>query len=137
VRHRHAAGQPAPAGADLAADDGPGGPRQQGKATFKVTVHGQGAAKSQVAEGSADVLQPFDLAGHVRTGPNEVTVEVRNEMDLLCQAVGRHFEPHKAGPPAKPVLEAVMGYGRTRLSTADALRARAAVKYAGRGPRTW
>ena len=27
-----------------------------------------------------------------------------------------------------------MGYGRTRLSTADVLRAKATVKYAGKGP---
>jgi hypothetical protein len=32
------------------------------------------------------------------------------------------------------VLEVAIGYGHTRLSTADVLRARAAVKYAGKGP---
>ena len=52
----------------------------------------------------------------------------------MCQVVGRHFEPHRVGPPVKPVLEAVMDYDRTSLSTKDALRAKAAVKYAGKGP---
>ena len=52
----------------------------------------------------------------------------------MCQVVGRHSEPHKAGPPEKPVLEVVMDYDRTSLSTADLLRAKATVKYAGRGP---
>jgi hypothetical protein len=41
---------------------------------------------------------------------------------MLCQAVGRHFEPHEAGPQERPVLELAMGYGRTSLSTADAVR---------------
>jgi hypothetical protein len=67
--------------------------------------------------------------GHVRPGPNEVS----GETGLMYQVVGRHFVPHKAGPPEKPVLEVVMGYDRTSLSTADQLRARAAVKYNGRG----
>ena len=52
----------------------------------------------------------------------------------MCQVVGRHFEPHRVGPPVKPVLEAVMDYDRTSLSTKDLLRAKAAVKYDGRGP---
>jgi hypothetical protein len=30
-----------------------------------VTVNGKGAAKGQVTEDNADVLQPFDLTGHV------------------------------------------------------------------------
>ena len=72
-------------------------------------------------------LQQFNLKDHVRTGPNETTIEVRGETNLLYQAVGRHFEPYKAGPPAKPVREVAMSYVRTRLSPADQLRAKAAV----------
>ena len=52
----------------------------------------------------------------------------------MCQVVGRHFEPHRVGPPVKPVLEAVMDYDRTSLSTKDVLRAKATVKYGGKGP---
>jgi hypothetical protein len=103
-----------------------------------VTVTGREAARGQVTVDSADVLQQFDLAGHVRAGPNEVTVEAKGETGLLCQVVGRHSEPHTAEAQERPVLEVVMGYDRTNLSTADALRARAAVKYNGRGGRrTW
>jgi hypothetical protein len=40
VRHRDVAGQPAAAGADLAADGGARGPKQQGKAAFTGTVNG-------------------------------------------------------------------------------------------------
>jgi hypothetical protein len=86
-----------------------------------------------VTEDNADVLQQFDLTGHVRPGPSEVAVEVRGETGLLCQAVGRHSEPHRAGPEERPVPEVATGCGRARPSTAGALRARAAVKYAGRG----
>jgi hypothetical protein len=46
VRRRHAAGQPAPAGAALAADDGAGVPRQQGEASVSVTVTAKEAAKA-------------------------------------------------------------------------------------------
>jgi hypothetical protein len=63
-----------------------------------------------------------------------VTVEVKGETGLLYLAVGRHSEPYRAGPPAKPVLEAVMDYDRTRHSTADALRAKAAVRCGGTRP---
>ena len=76
---------------------GAGGPKQQGKATFTVTVNGKEAAKGQVTEDNADVLQQFDLKEHVRPGANEVTVEVKGETNLMYQVVGRHFEPYTAG----------------------------------------
>jgi hypothetical protein len=71
---------------------GAGGPKQQGKATFTVTVNGREAAKGQVAEDDADVPQQFDPKDHVRTGPYEVTVEVQGAT-MMFQAVGRHIEP--------------------------------------------
>ena len=111
-----------------------GGPRQQGKATFTMTINGREAAEGQVTEDSADVLQQFDPKYHVRAGPNEVAVEVKGESGLLYQGVGRHSEPFKAGPPTSPVLDVVMDYDRTSLSTRDVLRAKATVKCNGRGP---
>jgi len=69
----------------------------------------------------------------VRACPDEVTVEVPGDT-LLYQAVGRPFEPHRAGPQERPVLEVAIDYDRTRLSAADALRARATVKYNGKEP---
>jgi hypothetical protein len=71
-----------------------------------MTINGKEAAEGQVTEDSADVFQRLDLTGHVRTGPNEVTVEVKGETGLLYQAVGRHFVPHKAKAQEKPVPEA-------------------------------
>ena len=59
---------------------------------------------------------------------------MKGETNLMYQVVGRHFEPFRAGPPAKPVLEVVMGYDRTSLSTKDVLRAKATVKYNGKVP---
>jgi hypothetical protein len=113
---------------------GAGGPKQQGKATFTVAVNGKEAAEGQVTEDSADVLRQFDLKDHVRTGPNEATVGVKGETGLLYQVAGWHFEPYRAGPQQRPVLEAVMDYDRPSPSTKDVLRAKAAVKYDGRGP---
>jgi hypothetical protein len=112
---------------------GAGGPKQRGKAAFTVTVNGQAAAKGQVAEGNADVLQQFDLAGHVRPGSDEVSIEARGDT-MLYQAVSRHFELHRAEAQERPVLEVAMGYDRTSLSAADVLRAKAAAKYGGKGP---
>jgi hypothetical protein len=59
---------------------------------------------------------------------------VRGETGLLYQMVGLHFGPHKAEAQGKLVLEVVMDYDRTSLSTADVLRAKATVKYGGREP---
>jgi hypothetical protein len=52
---------------------GAGGPRQRGKAAFTAAVNGKEAAKGQVTEGNAAVLQQFDLPEHVRTVPDEVS----------------------------------------------------------------
>jgi hypothetical protein len=70
----------------------------------------------------------------VRPGPDEATVEVRGETNLLYQAVGRHFEPHNAEAQEKPVPEAAMGYDRARPSTADVLGAKATVRCGGKEP---
>jgi hypothetical protein len=99
----------------------------------QIADNGKEAAKGQVTEENANVLQQLGLKDHVRAGPDEVTVEVRGDT-MLYQAVGRHSEPHRAGPQQNPVPEAVMDYDRTSLSTADALRARVTVKHNGKGP---
>jgi hypothetical protein len=78
------------------------------------------------------VLQQFDLAGHVRPGSDEVSIEAQGDT-MLYQAVGRHFELHRAEAQERPVLEVAMGYDRTRLSAADVLWAKAAAKYGGKG----
>ena len=69
----------------------------------------------------------------MRACPDEVSVEVQGDT-MLYQAVGRHFELHRAEAQGKSVLEVVLGYDRTRLSTAGAVWARATVKDAGQGP---
>jgi hypothetical protein len=81
-------------------------------------------------------LVVLDPKGQVRAGPGEVTFEVQADT-LLYQIVGRHSEPHEAGPPERPVLEVAMDYDRTRRPTKDALRARAAVQSPARSRRTW
>ena len=53
----------------------------------------------------------------------------------MYQIVGRHFEPwQEAEPPKKPVLDVAVDYDRTKLSTADLLRAKATLKYNGKVP---
>ena len=46
---------------------GLGGPKQEGKATFKLLVNGKEAAKGEITEANADVMQVFDLKE--RPGP--------------------------------------------------------------------
>ena len=74
-------------------------------------------ADGEVNEKNGDVLQLFDLKEHTRVGRNEVTIEVKGETNLMYQVVGRHFEPWKAEDKKKPVLDVVVDYDRTRLST--------------------
>jgi hypothetical protein len=114
---------------------GAGGPAHKGTTPFTVKVNGKEAARGEVTEKNADVLQLFDLKGHVQVGRNEVAIEARGETGLMYQVVGRHFEPRKGGErPAKPVLEVDVAYDRTRLSTKDLLKAKATVRYNGKQP---
>jgi hypothetical protein len=102
--------------------------------SFTIPVNGKEAARGQVTQGNTDVLQQFDPKGHVRAGPDGATAEERGETGLLYQVVCRHFEPHKADAKERPGPEVVIGCDRTRLSTADVLRAKAAVRPGGKGP---
>ncbi len=80
------------------------------------------------------MMQMFDLKEHLRPGANEVTLQVKGETNLMYQIVGRHFEPWKQQAPAKPLFEVAVDYDRTKLSTADLLRAKATLKYNGQAP---
>src|SRR5262249_12436950 len=102
---------------------------------FAIRVNGREAAKGQVTEQNADVLQLFDLKAHTQAGANEVTIEVNGETNLMYQIVGRHFEPWKDRPtPVKPVLPGDVAYDRTELSTSGLLRAKATLRYDGDAP---
>src|SRR5439155_16537231 len=87
---------------------GMSGAKQEGKAEFVVKVNGKDAAKGEVTEQNADVLQAFDLKELTKIGPNEVEIQVTGHTNLMFQIVGRHYEPWKlqpgiAGKP--PVLD--------------------------------
>jgi hypothetical protein len=114
---------------------GMGGAKQEGKAEFAIRVNGKEVAQGEVTEQNADVLQSYDLKEHTQTGRNEVEIQVKGSTNLMYQIVGRHFEPWKREPAtSKPVLEVAVDYDRTKLSTADLLRARATVRYHGHLP---
>src|SRR5262249_24346954 len=82
---------------------------------------------------NADVLQQFDLTPHLAKGETKVSLVAKGETGLMYQVVGRHFEPHrKDDVPAKPVLAVDMEFDRTKLSTADMLKATATLPYHGR-----
>jgi hypothetical protein len=111
---------------------GAGGPKQEGKASFVVKVHGKKAGEGEITEENADVIQAFDLKGLTETGANDVSIDVTGKTNLMYQIVGRYFEPWKKDQLAKkPVLDINVEYDRTSLSTADLLRAKATVKYQG------
>jgi hypothetical protein len=116
---------------------GMSGQKQEGKAEFVIRVNGKAAAKGEVTEQNADVLQAFDLKELTKVGANEVEIQVTGKTNLMYQIVGRHYEPWKlqpgiAGKP--PVLDVAVDYDRTALSTADLLRAKATLKYQGDMP---
>lgn len=113
---------------------GLGGAKQEGTAAFQVLVNGRPAARGEVTPENADVLQAFDLKDHTRTGAHEVEIRVEGSTNLMYQVVARHYEPWKPEDVKKPVLEVAVEYDRTKLSTADLLRAKATLRYHGEVP---
>src|SRR5262249_45922170 len=114
---------------------GLGGTKQVGKAEFVIKVNGKQAAKGEVTEENADVLQAFDLKEQTKVGANEVEIQVAGKTNLMYQLVGRHFEPwKKQDEPARPVLEVSVDYDNTKLSTSDLLKAKATLRYNGKLP---
>ena len=114
---------------------GLGGAKQKGKAEFVVTVNGKEAGKGEVTEDNADVMQLFDLREFTKVGANEVEIEVKGETNMMYQVVGRHFAPWGDRKPVdKPALDIAVEYDRTKLSTADLLKAKATLRYNGEMP---
>jgi hypothetical protein len=113
---------------------GLGGVKQKGKAEFVVTVNGKEAGKGEVTEDNADVMRLFDLKDLTKTGENSVEIEVKGETNMMYQVVARHFVPYRDRPPERTPLEVTVDYDRTKLSTADVLKAKATLKYNGDMP---
>jgi hypothetical protein len=116
---------------------GMGGARVQGRIPFTVLVNGKEAARGEVSEDNADVMQAFDLKAVTKAGDNEVTIRTEGETSLMYQVVGRHYQPWaKEAPltPAKAPLEIQVSYDRTKLATSDLIHAKATLKYNGALP---
>jgi hypothetical protein len=113
---------------------GLGGAKQSGKAEFVITVNGKEAGKGEVTEDNADVMRLFDLKELTKVGANEVEIEVKGDTNMMYQVVGRHFAPWGNQPVDRPVLDVGVEYDRTKLSTADLLKAKATLRYNGEMP---
>jgi hypothetical protein len=114
---------------------GLGGAAPKGTTPFVVRVGGKEVASGKVTEANSDVMQMFDLRQHLKTGDNEVLIDIKGETSLMYQVVGRHFVPHrKEAETAKPVLEVSVAYDRTKLTTKDLLKAKATLRYNGKVP---
>jgi hypothetical protein len=113
---------------------GAGGTPHKGTVEFTIKVNGKEAKTGKVTEENADVLQLFDLKEHLQTGVNTVALEMKGESNLMYQVVGRHYEPYKKDEPAKPLFDVAVDYDRTKLATADLLKAKATVTYHGKTP---
>ncbi len=113
---------------------GLGSQKQKGKAEFTVVVNGKEVAKGEVTPENADVLQMFDLKEHTKIGANDIEIEVKGETNMMYQVVARHFAPWDRKPLDKPVLDVSVEYDRTKLSTADLLKAKATLRYNGDQP---
>src|SRR5262249_20082192 len=88
--------------------------------------------KGEVTPDNADVMQQFDLP--VQPGRSDVEIATTGETNMMYQIVGRYFEPWKQEPPEKPLLDVGVEYDRTKLSTADLLKAKATLRYNGEVP---
>jgi uncharacterized protein YfaS (alpha-2-macroglobulin family) len=111
---------------------GLGGTKQEGKAEFVITVNGKEAAKGEVTEENADVMRLFDLKEFTKVGDNEVEIAVKGDTSMMYQIVGRHYSPWGNQKPVdRPVLDIGVEYDRTKLSTADVLKAKATLRYNG------
>jgi prenyltransferase beta subunit len=108
-----------------------GGPKQEKPAKFTILVGGKEVARGEITPENADVMQLFDLKEHTQVGANVVEIKVDGETNLMYQIVGRHFGPWQAKEPVRPVLDIAVEYDRTKLSTADVLKAKATLKYNG------
>jgi len=110
------------------------GPAQADTAAFTIKLNGKEVAKGEVTKDNADVMQLFDLKDQTTLGQNDIEIEVKGETSLMYQVVGRYFEAWPQGEPPAPVLEVSVDYDRTKLSTADTLKATATLKYQGDVP---
>jgi hypothetical protein len=116
---------------------GMGGARINGRVPFTVGVNGKEAARGEITEDNADVMQAFDLKAFTKPGDNEVTIRTEGETSLMYQVVGRHYQPWtKEGQltPDKAPLEIQVSYDRTQLAANDTIHAKATLKYNGRLP---
>ncbi len=112
-----------------------GGQQFKGNAEFTILVDGKPVHKGEVNETNAELLQLFDLKEHTRdSGKHEVVIDVKGETNLTYQIVARHYENWPEPKAEKSLLETTVEYDRTKLSTADLLRAKATLRYNGKEP---
>jgi hypothetical protein len=111
------------------------GPRMEGKVNFAIKLNGKDVGKGEVTKDNVDVMQLFDLKEHTQVGRNDVEIVADGETSLMYQIVGRHYDPWKSlGEQPRQILDVKVEYDRTKLTTADLLRAKATVKYTGDVP---
>jgi uncharacterized protein YfaS (alpha-2-macroglobulin family) len=110
---------------------GMGGTQVKNAVDVTIKVNGKEAARTQVTPENGDVMQVFDLKKWTQVGVHQIEIETSAESGLMCQIVGRHYEPWKKEAKAKPGFVVDVAYDRTKLSTNDTLRAKATLKYTG------
>jgi alpha-2-macroglobulin-like protein len=114
---------------------GMGGSEHKGETPYVIKVNGKKVADGKVTKDNADVMAQYDLKEHLKSGDNEVSIEVKGETGLMYQVVGRNFIPHgKDAKVEKPIFEIGVDYDRTKLSTKDVLKATATLTYNGKVP---
>ncbi len=113
-----------------------GGITQTKDATFTVTVNGEKLFRGEVTQNNSDVLQLFEVPkDKLRTGLNEVRINVSAETGMMYQIVTRYYRPWTQRPePKKPVIDMSVEYDRTELRTSDTLKAKATLRYHGEVP---
>src|SRR5262249_53893668 len=93
----------------------------------------------EITEQNADVMKDWeftvgdDKEHLVRDGRNEITIEADGDTGLMYQVVTRYYEAWDR-PAEKPAFDVKVAYDRTKLSTADQLKAKATLKFNGEQP---
>ncbi|MFN4260247.1 MAG: MG2 domain-containing protein [Gemmataceae bacterium] len=114
---------------------GLGGMKQEGTGAVSLRVNGKVVGKAEITPENSDVMQLFDIQDGLRTGGNDVRLEVTGQANLMYQIVGRYYEPWQQPLESRqPVVSIAVDYDRTELTTADLLRAKATLHYNGASP---
>jgi len=90
--------------------------------TVNIAANGQTVEPLIITEENSDVFHLISLTEFVRSGANEIVLQLDGEANLGCQIVGVHYDRRKNEPTtADSVLQIETNYNTRQLATNDLL----------------